>query len=100
VPGPQDSAFFNRAQSWWNFRQPIDSESGRRAECISTNVSQKGRKRIRNQQVAGSTPAGGSIYLVLNQSITDIHRIDCAVEMPGVGTQAGIRKRGAEVGER
>ena len=46
---------------------------------------------IRNQQVAGSIPAGGSIYLVLNQSITDNLQIGTAEEVPGVGTQAGTQ---------
>ena len=46
---------------------------------------------LRNQQVAGSIPAGGSIYLVRNQSITDNLQIDSAVELPGVGTQAGTQ---------
>jgi hypothetical protein len=46
---------------------------------------------IRNQQVAGSIPAGGSIYLVLNQSITDQLQVQGAGELPGAGTQPAHR---------
>jgi hypothetical protein len=52
---------------------------------------------IRNQQVAGSIPAGGSIYVPCNQSIMGTRPFGCAVELPRVGTQAGTQNRHAEI---
>src|SRR6266849_7757907 len=46
---------------------------------------------ILNQQVAGSIPAGGSIYVPWNQSIMGTRPFGCAVELPRVGTQAGTQ---------
>jgi len=49
---------------------------------------------IRNQQVSGSSPEGGSIYVACNHSITGRLPIDCAAELSGVGTQAGTQEHG------
>ena len=54
-------------------------------------ITDRTRLRIRNQQVAGSIPAGGSIYMPCNQSIMGTRSFGCAVELPRVGTQTGTQ---------